>query len=106
MLLAALVYFKRMVGIEEAPYGVDWPFGQETALVWTAWWTGYVGPIEKWLLKLPTEGDTVFLVATSYKSLPDILQGTEESDWQTDNIGRTVFEIFCFMESLPDTMGL
>ena len=35
-LLAAHIYFKKMMDIEEAPYGVGQPFGQETALAWTA----------------------------------------------------------------------
>ena len=39
-----------------------------------------------------------FRVPASWKKLPDILQDTEESDWQTANIDRTVFEIYCFME--------
>ena len=39
-----------------------------------------------------------FGVPASWKNLPDIMHDTEESDWQTANIGRTVFEIFCFME--------
>ena len=39
-----------------------------------------------------------FRVSASWKSLLDILQDTEKSEWQTANIGRTVFEISCFME--------
>ena len=39
-----------------------------------------------------------FRVAASLKYLPDILQDTEESDWQTANIGKTAFQISCFME--------
>ena len=41
---------------------------------------GHSRPTEKWLLKLPEEGETVLWVHTSGKSLPDILQDTEESD--------------------------
>ena len=37
-------------------------------------------------------------VPASWKSLSDILQDEEKSDWQTANIGGTVFEISCFME--------
>ncbi|CAO2582200.1 hypothetical protein LEMLEM_LOCUS2224 [Lemmus lemmus] len=36
LLLAAPISFKRKMGIEEDPYGVCQPFGQETALAWTA----------------------------------------------------------------------
>ncbi|CAO2609883.1 hypothetical protein LEMLEM_LOCUS14410 [Lemmus lemmus] len=36
LLLAAPIYFKRKMDIEEDPYGVCQPFGQETALAWTA----------------------------------------------------------------------
>ena len=39
-----------------------------------------------------------FRVPASWKSLLDILQDMEESNWQTANIGGTVFEISCFME--------
>ena len=39
-----------------------------------------------------------FRVPALSKSLPDILQATVESDWQTANIGGIVFEISCFME--------
>ena len=37
-------------------------------------------------------------VPASWNSLSDILQDSEESDWQTSNIGGNVFEISCFME--------
>ena len=39
-----------------------------------------------------------FRIPASWKSLPDILQDTEESCWWTANIGRTVFGISCFIE--------
>ena len=39
-----------------------------------------------------------YWVTASWKSLPDILQNTEESDWKTANIGKTVFEISYFVE--------
>ena len=46
--------------------------------------------------KLPKEVRQSFGVPASWKSLPDILQGTEESDWKTANINA--FGISCFME--------
>ena len=39
-----------------------------------------------------------FRVPDLWKSLQDILQDTEESNWQTANRDRTVFEVSCFME--------
>ena len=39
-----------------------------------------------------------FWVPARLKSLPDILQETEESNWQTANIGGTIFEISCYMK--------
>ena len=39
-----------------------------------------------------------FGVLASWKSLPDILQNPEESDWQTFNWDETVFQISLFME--------
>ena len=49
--------------------------------------------------------DKSFGVLASWKSLPDILQNSEESDWQTVNIGGTVFEISCFMEKSAGYYG-
>ena len=46
-----------------------------------------------------------FRVPVSQKSLPDILQDIEKSDWQTANIGETVFEISCFMEKSDGYYG-
>ena len=46
-----------------------------------------------------------FRVLAAWKSLPDILQDTEESEWQTANIGRTVFEISYFMEKSAGYYG-
>ena len=34
----------------------------------------------------------------SWMSLSDTLQDTKECDWQTANIGETVFQISCFMQ--------
>ena len=39
-----------------------------------------------------------FRVPASWKSLPDVLQDTEKSDWQIANIVGTLFKISCFME--------
>ena len=46
-----------------------------------------------------------FRVPASWKSLLDSWQGTEESDWQTDNIGNIVYQIFCFMEKTTRYYG-
>ena len=46
-----------------------------------------------------------FRVPASWKSLQDTLQDTGESDWQTANIGRTVFEISYFMEKSAGYYG-
>ena len=78
-------------------------FGKETLPAWTAemdmqnlqWndcWT---------CLKVRRS----FGVTASWKNLPDILQDTEENYWQTVNIGRTVFEISCFMEKSSGYYG-
>ena len=41
----------------------------------------------------------------SWKSLQDILQDTEESDWQTANIGRLLLKFPASWKSLSDTIG-
>ena len=46
-----------------------------------------------------------FAVPASWKNLLDFLQNTEESYWQTTNIGRPVFEISCFMEKFVEYYG-
>ena len=86
-----------------APYGVCWPFGQETALTWTAQMDmQYWQKNDCWTcLKLRWS----FEVPISWKSLIDILQDTEEGDWKTANIGGIVFEISCFMEKFAGYYG-
>ena len=66
---------------------------------WYVEWTGCVEPTEKWMLNFPKD-ETVLqgFFFTDETKLPDILQDTEESDWQTVNIGKTVFQISCFMK--------
>ena len=38
-----------------------------------------------------------FRVSASLKSLPNILQDTEECYWKSSNMGKTVFKISCFV---------
>ena len=59
---------------------------------------------KKWLLKLPIEGISGFLLQESvYKTF---CRTHKKSDWQTANMGRTIFDISWFMEAPPGYIGL
>ena len=97
------------MGIEEAPLEFVSHLGKKLllpGLLNGMLYELHVGLTEKWLLNLP-KGEMVLLRGpNSWKSLADILQDTEKGNWQTANIGKTVFKISCSWKSLLNTMGL
>ena len=87
--------------INETPYGVCYPSGEKNLFLPRL----FDGMLYELDMQDPQINDCwtclklrlSFRVPVSKKSLQGILQNTEQSDWQTDNIGRPIFEISCSM---------
>ena len=73
------------MNIKEVPHGICYPFGQETALAWTAW-LDFQDSQKNDCWSCLKKVRQSFRVPVSWKNLPDTLKDTEESNWQTANI--------------------